>query len=77
VRDVKQNVCHVQKKRACADTKRYNTIVRLIYVIFSEGFVQGFLKWNDQRNRDDHETGVGGKIQKRFTAVHLAMYGGG
>ena len=46
------------------DTKRYNTIVRLINVIFSEGFVQGFLKWNDQRNRDDHETGVGGKMQR-------------
>jgi hypothetical protein len=48
----------------------------LINVIFSEDFVQGFLKWNDQRNIDDHETGVGGNMQKRFAAVHLAMYGG-
>jgi hypothetical protein len=66
----------IPKKRFCEDTKRYNTILRMINVIFSEGFVQGFLKWNDIRNRVDHETGVGGKMQKWFGAVHLAMYGG-
>jgi hypothetical protein len=30
--------------------KRYNTIVRLINVVFAEGYVDGLLKWNDQRN---------------------------
>jgi hypothetical protein len=48
----------------------------MINVIFSEVFVQGFLKWNDIRNRDDHETSVGSKMQKWFGAVHLPMYGG-
>jgi hypothetical protein len=48
----------------------------LINVIFREGFVKGFLKWKGQRNRDDHETDVGGKMQKWFGAVYLAMYGG-
>ena len=32
-------------------------------VIFSEAFVEGFLKWNDQQKRDNHEAGVGGKMQ--------------
>jgi hypothetical protein len=48
----------------------------MINVILSEGFVEGFLKWNDIQNRDDHETGDDGKMQKWFGAVHLAMYGG-
>jgi hypothetical protein len=54
--------------------KRHNTIIRLINVIFSEGYIEGFLKWNDQRTRFDHETGVGGKMQRWFSEVHDAMY---
>ncbi|KAG7352899.1 hypothetical protein IV203_008947 [Nitzschia inconspicua] len=51
-----------------------NTIVRLVNVIFSHGFIQGLMKWNNHRKRADHETGVGGTMDRFFVQVHTAMY---
>ncbi|KAG7340681.1 hypothetical protein IV203_024224 [Nitzschia inconspicua] len=51
-----------------------NTIVRLGNVIFSHGFIQGLMKWNNHRKRADHETGVGGTMDRFFVQVHTAMY---
>jgi hypothetical protein len=54
--------------------KRYNTLVRLINCLFSENHIPRFLKMNDKRDRSDHETGDGGKMQRFFEDVHKALY---
>ncbi|KAG7369850.1 hypothetical protein IV203_027596 [Nitzschia inconspicua] len=41
-----------------------NTIVRLVNVIFSQGFIQGLMEWNNHRKRADHETGVCGTMDR-------------
>ncbi|KAG7367525.1 hypothetical protein IV203_030196 [Nitzschia inconspicua] len=54
---------------------KQNTIVRLVNVIFSQGFIQGLMEWNNHRKRADHETGVGGTMDRFFVQVRTAMYG--
>ncbi|KAG7352829.1 hypothetical protein IV203_008877 [Nitzschia inconspicua] len=56
------------------DKRMQNTIVRLVNVIFSHGFIQGLMEWNNHRKRADHETGVGGTMDRFFVQVHTAMY---
>ena len=53
--------------------KRYNTLVRLTNVIFSEDFLPTFLMLNDNHTREDHEVGVGGSMQYFWKDVSLAL----
>jgi len=51
--------------------KRYNTVVRLVNVLFSNDFLPLFLTANDCRTRDDYETGVGGQMQRYWKDIAM------
>jgi hypothetical protein len=57
--------------------KTRNTQIRMLNVIFSEGYREQLLTWNDPRNREAHETGVGGKMQRFLKEVKKEMLAGG
>jgi hypothetical protein len=46
---------------------RYNTIVRMINVLFSEKYLPAYLASNDNKSREDIETGVGGTMNRFWT----------
>ena len=43
---------------------RYNTIVRMINVLFSEKYLQAYLESNNNKTRADIEIGVGGTMDR-------------
>ena len=72
-RGMKEVVAGTESQKQEFNQKRYNTLVRMTNVLFSEEFLQNMLTWNDARSRYDHEIGVGGKMQRFFEDVSKAM----
>ena len=56
-----------------ATKKRYNTIVRMINVLFSEKYLQAYLNSNDSKSREDIEIGVGGTMGRFWTHLSEEM----
>lgn len=55
------------------ENRKHSTILRLINVLFSKGFCDDFLTWNERRNRADYETN-GGKMERFLGRVKTEMY---
>ena len=52
---------------------RYNTIVRMINVLFSEKYLQTYLESNNNKTRADIEIGVGGTMDRFWTHLSKEM----
>jgi hypothetical protein len=68
-----QSLLQLLRPTDIATKMRYNTIVWMINILFSEKFLRAYLQSNDSKSRGDIETGVGGTMGRFWSLLSDEM----